>query len=87
MPYLLRLRERFAIWPFDEPTLPLVVEVYPRLHRHLAPEAANEHARDAAAAALAMSQWRGDWTKLPRGEPYILEGEIWRPGPTLDSDP
>lgn len=32
MPKLLRLREvGFAIWPFDEVRLPLVVEIYPRL--------------------------------------------------------
>lgn len=32
MPYLLELREAgCAIWPFDPPDLPLVVEIYPRL--------------------------------------------------------
>ena len=31
MPLLLRLREAgYAIWPFDPPRLPLVVEIYPR---------------------------------------------------------
>ena len=31
MPYLARLRAAgFAIWPFDAPRLPLVVEIYPR---------------------------------------------------------
>ena len=77
MPYLRRLSERFAIWPFDSPRLPLVVEIYPRLFRHLAPEAPNEHARDAAAAAFAMSTWDGDWRALPRDERYLLEGRIW----------
>jgi hypothetical protein len=78
MPYLLRLREPFAIWPFDDPRLPLIVEIYPRLHRHLAPpDAPNEHARDAAASALAMSMWDGDWHGLPRHESYRLEGRIW----------
>jgi hypothetical protein len=78
MPYLLRLSERFAIWPFDRPRLPLVVEIYPRLHRHLAPDAPTEHARDAAAAARAMSSWGGDWCALPLDERYSLEGRIWR---------
>jgi hypothetical protein len=86
MPFLLELSERFAIWPFDEPRLPLVVEIYPRLHQHLAPPAApNEHARDAAGSALAMSEWEGEWTGLLRAAPYTLEGRIWRPGPSLDS--
>ncbi|HEX8159143.1 MAG TPA: hypothetical protein VF526_17295 [Solirubrobacteraceae bacterium] len=32
MPYLLRLAQAgFSIWPFDAPTLPIVVEIYPRL--------------------------------------------------------
>lgn len=32
MPHLLELSEGgFSIWPFDEPSLPLVVEIYPRL--------------------------------------------------------
>ncbi len=32
MPALLRLRDGgFAIWPFEEPALPLVVEIWPRL--------------------------------------------------------
>jgi len=32
MPHLIRLREAgFAIWPFDAPRRPLVVEIYPRL--------------------------------------------------------
>ena len=31
MPYLARLRDAgFAIWPFDAPRLPMVVEIYPR---------------------------------------------------------
>ena len=32
MPWLLELREAgFSIWPFEPPTLPLVVEIFPRL--------------------------------------------------------
>jgi hypothetical protein len=32
MPFLSRLAEHgFSIWPFDEPRLPMVVEIYPRL--------------------------------------------------------
>ena len=32
MPALLRLREAgFSIWPFDAPSLPMVVEIYPRI--------------------------------------------------------
>jgi hypothetical protein len=32
MPLLHRLREHgFRVWPFDEPAIPLVVEIYPRL--------------------------------------------------------
>jgi hypothetical protein len=78
MPYLLRLAERFAIWPFDPPSLPLVVEVYPRLARAHAPaNAPNEHVRDAAAAAIAMASWDGDWRNLPSDERYALEGRIW----------
>lgn len=80
MPYLLRLAERFAIWPFDAPRLPLVVEIYPRLFAASGwPEAPNEHARDAAAAALAMSRWAGDWRRLRRDDRDLLEGRIWTP--------
>jgi hypothetical protein len=86
MPYLLRLADRFALWPFEPPRLPLVVEIYPRLFRAAAPEAPNEHARDAAASALAMSRWGGDWTRLPLDPRYALEGRIWRPEPQLDSN-
>jgi len=82
IPFLPRLRERFAIWPFDEPRLPLLVEIYPRLY---ARDGAypNEHARDAAAAALAMSRWAGDWRRLPRDPAYALEGRIWHEGLVL----
>ena len=84
IPFLLRLRERFAIWPFDEPRLPLLVEIYPRLH--LAGENGsypNEHARDAAASALALSRYTGDWRRLPRDPAYALEGRIWTEGIVL----
>jgi hypothetical protein len=83
MPFLPRLRERFAIWPFDEPRLPLLVEIYPRLHLPTEGEYPSEHARDAAAAALAMSRWTGDWRRLPRGPEYALEGRIWHEGLVL----
>ena len=80
MPYLLRLAERFAIWPFDPPKLPLVVEIYPRLFTSTAPpDAPNEHARDAAAAAVAMSSCDGEWERLSFDERYLLEGRIWSP--------
>jgi hypothetical protein len=80
MPYLLRLAERFAIWPFDAARLPLVVEIYPRLFAaNGRPEAPNEHARDAAASALAMSRWDGDWKRLLRDDRYLSEGQIWTP--------
>jgi hypothetical protein len=118
IPFLLRLRERFAIWPFDEPRLPLLVEIYPRLYLHSdastghfrrthgqsprvlmvgtasgasarlhldeAADYPNEHARDAAAAALAMSRWAGDWRRLPRDPAYALEGRIWHEGLVLE---
>ncbi|HYZ77826.1 MAG TPA: hypothetical protein VE596_10690 [Gaiellaceae bacterium] len=85
MPFLRRLRERFAIWPFDEPRLPLLVEIYPRLHLGaIDGEYRNEHARDAAAAALAMSRWPGDWSRLPRDPAYALEGRIWHDGLVLE---
>jgi Protein of unknown function (DUF429) len=118
IPFLPRLRERLAIWPFDEPRLPLLVEIYPRLHLasdvstghfrrthgqsprvlmvgtasgasarlHLdgATGYPNEHARDAAAAALAMSRWPGDWSRLPRDPEYALEGRIWHEGLVLE---
>ena len=84
MPYLLRLRERFSIWPFDEPRLPLVVEIYPRLfadlHGRGLPAGLNDHARDALVSARAMARWRGDWTALPMDDRYRLEGRIWHPG-------
>jgi hypothetical protein len=114
IPFLPRLRELFAIWPFDEPRLPLVVEIYPRLYLHSdvstgqlrrthgqsprvlmigtasgasarlhldgTSDYPNEHARDAAASALAMSRWRGDWRRLPRDPRYALEGRIWHEG-------
>jgi hypothetical protein len=92
MPYLLRLQDTFAIWPFDVPRLPLVVEIYPRLFTAAGwaqglPDGLNEHARDAAASALAMSAWKGDWDGLALDSRYALEGRIWRPEPPLDSDP
>ena len=77
IPFLPQLRERFAIWPFDAPRLPQIVEIYPRLHLDGSEQYANEHARDAAAAALAMSRWPGDWRRLPRDPAYALEGRIW----------
>ena len=79
IPFLPQLRERFAIWPFDEPRLPLLVEIYPRLY---ARDGAypNEHARDAAVSALAMSRWRSDWRRLPHDPAYALEGRIWHAG-------
>jgi hypothetical protein len=84
MPFLRRLRERFAIWPFDEPGLPLVVEIYPRLFASTFGDrvdaSLNEHARDALISAHAMAAWRGDWTRLPRDSRYELEGRIWHPG-------
>ncbi len=80
MPYLQGLTRRYSIWPFDPPQLPLVVEIYPRLFAAGGwPEAPNEHARDAAAAALAMSRWDGDWRQLLRRDRYLLEGQIWAP--------
>jgi hypothetical protein len=83
MPFLLRLRERFAIWPFDEPRLPLIVEIYPRLYAAQFADrldgAPNEHARDALASAHAMAAWAGNWRRLPRDSRYELEGRIWHP--------
>src|SRR6266508_3862991 len=84
LPYLLRLQDSFAIWPFDTPRLPLIVEIYPRIFTAGGwasglPEGLNEHARDAAASALAMSRWDGDWRDLRRDERYLLEGQIWSP--------
>jgi hypothetical protein len=79
IPFLPQLRERFAIWPFDAPRLPLLVEIYPRLYGR-AGVYPNEHARDAAASALAMSRWPGDWRRLPRDPAYALEGRIWHAG-------
>jgi hypothetical protein len=83
IPFLPRLRERFAIWPFDAPRLPLLVEIYPRLHLDGVGKHPNEHARDAAAAALAMSRWPGSWRRLPRDPQYALEGRIWHEGLVL----
>jgi hypothetical protein len=80
IPFLPRLRKRFAIWPFDAPRLPLLVEIYPRLYLAGHEEYPNEHARDAAASALAMSRWQGDWRRLPRDPAYALEGRIWHAG-------
>lgn len=31
MPYLLELRARFAVWPFDPPRWPMAVEIFPRI--------------------------------------------------------
>jgi hypothetical protein len=84
IPYLPRLRERFAIWPFDPASLPLVVEIYPTLYRPAAGDYPNEHARDAAVSALAMSRWPGDWRRLPRDAAYSLEGRIWHAGTVLE---
>jgi hypothetical protein len=84
IPFLPRLRERFAIWPFDEPRLPLLIEIYPRLHLDGARDYPNEHARDAAVSALAMSRWAGDWRRLPRDPEYALEGRIWHEGIVLE---
>jgi hypothetical protein len=91
MPLLLELARRFAVWPFDRPRLPLIVEVYPRVllaagWAERLPSTPNEHARDAAATALAMSSWPGAWTRLPRDDGDLLEGRIWHPGLWLHSD-
>jgi len=83
MPFLPKLRERFAIWPFDEPRLPLLVEIYPSLYSGERDGYRNEHARDAAASALALSRWAGDWRRLPRDPEYALEGRIWQEGLVL----
>jgi len=80
IPFLPRLRERFAIWPFDEPRLALLLEIYPRLFRGRDDAYANEHARDAAVSALALGRWKGDWRRLPRDPRYALEGRIWHSG-------
>jgi hypothetical protein len=61
----------------------LVVEIYPRLYRARADDYPNEHARDAAVSALAMSRWSGDWRRLPRDPAYALEGRIWHEGLVL----
>jgi hypothetical protein len=83
MPFLLLLRECFAIWPFDEPRLPLLVEIYPRAFAsafgHRVDAALNDHARDALVSAHALAAWPGDWTRLPRDSRYELEGRIWDP--------
>jgi hypothetical protein len=81
--FLPTLRERFAIWPFDEPRLPLLLEIYPRLYLDGGAEYPNEHARDAAASALALSRWPGDWRRLPLDPKYALEGRIWQEGLVL----
>jgi hypothetical protein len=83
MPFLPGLRERFAIWPFDEPRLPLLVEIYPRLYLDGSDGYPNEHARDAAASALALSRFTEDWRCLPRDPRYALEGRIWHDGIVL----
>ena len=83
MPFLPKLREHFAIWPFDEPRLPLLVEIYPSLYSGERDGYRNEHARDAAASALALSRWAGDWRRLPRDPEYALEGRIWQEGLVL----
>jgi hypothetical protein len=84
IPFLPRLRQRFAIWPFDPPRLPLLVEIYPSLHRSRDDDYPNEHARDAAASALTMGRWQGDWRRLPRDPEYALEGRIWHEGLVLE---
>src|SRR2546422_446206 len=67
-----QLRKPFAIWPFDEPRRPLLVEIYPSLYLNGRDGYPNEHARDAAASALALSRWAGDWRRLPRPPEYAL---------------
>ena len=57
MPHLARLQdEGFAIWPFDDPGWPLVVEVYPRLFapavRRSRPADRREHLAQARFAGL-----------------------------------
>ncbi|TAJ20904.1 MAG: hypothetical protein EPO68_05680 [Planctomycetota bacterium] len=59
MPYLSRLRAAGAsIWPFDEPRLPVVVELYPRVFTGAVRK------RDANARALALQQ-RWSRAELP----------------------
>ena len=83
IPFLPQLRKHFAIWPFDEPRRPLLVEIYPSLYLNGREGYPNEHARDAAASALALSRWAGDWRRLPRAPEYALEGRIWQEGLVL----
>ncbi len=58
MPWLLKLKQAgFSIWPFDEPRLPLVVEIYPRVFtgktRVSNAEARSEHLQRREFAKLA----------------------------------
>jgi gamma-glutamylcyclotransferase (GGCT)/AIG2-like uncharacterized protein YtfP len=62
MPYLARLRAAgAAIWPFDAPRLPVVVELYPRVFTGLVRK------RDANARALALRRYgRAELADAPR---------------------
>ena len=83
-------RAGFSIWPFDDATPPVVVEIYPRLFRDAWAAArplagSNPHAFDALVSADVMGHHLDELRTLRHEPEYALEGRIWRPGPRLDS--
>jgi hypothetical protein len=87
MPFLARLRVAgFAIWPFDEPSERLVIEVYPSVLRQCFPElvdpaAPTPDARDARISARAMQARAEEFARLERAVDPVerLEGNVWTP--------
>jgi hypothetical protein len=87
MPHLVRLRDAgFTIWPFDDASDRLAVEIYPTLLRrrfpeHDASDAPRTDARDARASARVMQTRADELTSLAATPDPIarIEGGVWLP--------
>ena len=90
MPQLARLRAAgFAIWPFDDASDRLVVEIYPSLLRNRFPHlddgaAPTNDARDARVSARAMTARAEEFTRLVAAADPVtrIEGDVWVPAAT-----
>jgi hypothetical protein len=88
MPHLAGLAHEWSVWPLDDATDRLIVEVYPRACRGIRgrdglphPAPANDDAYDATIAALTMWEHRDRLVSLEASlDPVTrLEGAIWLP--------
>jgi hypothetical protein len=87
MPHVTGLRAAgFSVWPFDEPSERMVVEIYPSLLRRCFPHldesrAPSADARDARASARAMVARGEEFGRLHAARDPVtrIEGDVWVP--------